>query len=86
MKKNDFETIFTSNYVMNIQGGIGNRAVSRKRAYSTEKKYYFGRRQTNTPFATHNYGPIKSKFEVRYYKHTYSSPEKGAHTRKKLEK
>ena len=29
---------------------------------------YFGPRRTNIPHATPNYGPLKSKFEVYYYR------------------
>ena len=42
----------------------------------------FGPRRTNIPHKTHKYGPGKSKFEVHYYRQTYSFPEKVAHIRK----
>ena len=42
---------------------------------------YYGPRQTNRPHATPNYGRGKSKFEVSYYRPTYSNPEKVSHKR-----
>ena len=81
-EKHDFETIFTSNYVMNIHDGIGKVFGSIERAYSMGANAYFGPRSTNRPHATSNYEPGKSKFEVDYYRHTYCSPLKLAHTRK----
>ena len=71
MWKNDFETISTSNYVMNIQYGIGNIFVSREIAYSMEVNAYFGPRQINIPETTPNYGHRKTMFEVDYYRQTY---------------
>ena len=47
---------------------------------------YFGPIRTNIPHTTQKYGPVKYKSEVDYYIHTYCSPEKVAHIRKKLEK
>ena len=54
MEKHEFETIFTSNDVMNIQDRIGKGFGSRERAYSMGVNTYFG---TNRPHATPNYGP-----------------------------
>ena len=61
---------------MNIQDGICNGYGSRERAYSMGVNDYFVPRRTNRPHATPNYGPVKSKFEVGYYRQTYFSPEK----------
>ena len=75
-KKHQFETIFTSNDVMNIQYGIGKVFGSRERSYYVGVNDYFGHRQTNIPHATLNYEPGKSGFEVDYYRHKYCSPGK----------
>ena len=40
---------------------------------------YFPPRLTNRPPETPNYGTIKYKFEVDYYRQKYCSPEKLAH-------
>ena len=37
---------------------------------------YFVPRLTDRLHETPNYGPVKSKFEVDYYRQTYCSPEK----------
>ena len=68
MGKNEFEIIFTSNYIMNIQDRIVKVFGSIERAYHMVVNYYFGPRRTNIPHATPNYGPLKSKFEVYYYR------------------
>ena len=44
---------------------------------------YFCPRQKNRPHSTPNYGPVKSKFEVDYYRQIYCSPERIDHIRKK---
>ena len=54
--KHDFETILTSNGVMNIQYGIGKGFGSRERAYYTGVNYCCGPRQTNIPHSEPNYG------------------------------
>ena len=56
-EKHDFETIFTSNYAMNIHDGIGKVFGSIERAYSMGANAYFGPRSTNRPHATSNYEP-----------------------------
>ena len=43
---------------------------------------YFYPIKTNIPHATPNYGPGKYILEVDYYRHTYFSAGKLAHTRK----
>ena len=43
---------------------------------------YFGSIWTNIPHATPNYVPVKSKFEVDYYRQTYCSPETLFHIKK----
>ena len=43
---------------------------------------YFGSIWTNIPHATPNYVPIKSDFEVDYYRQTYFPPEKVYNIRK----
>ena len=49
MEKHEFETIFTSNDVMNIQDRIGKGFGSRERAYSMGVNDYFGPIRTNIP-------------------------------------
>ena len=71
---------------MNIKYGIGKVFGSRERAYCMGVNAQFGPRQINRPCTTPNYGPVKSKFEVYYYRHTYCYPEKVAHIKKELEK
>ena len=61
---------------MNIQYGICKKFGSRERAYYTGVNYYFGPRQTNRPHETLNCGPVKSYFEVGYYKETYCYTKK----------
>ena len=80
----EFETIFTSNDFMNIQFGIDKGFGYRERAYHTGVNEYFGPRQKYRPHATPNFGPGKFNFEVDYYRQTYCSPIKLAHTRKKI--
>ena len=46
---------------------------------------YFGPIQKNRPHATPNYGPVKYKFEVHYYKQTYFFPLKIDFFRRKME-
>ena len=69
-EKNYFEKIFTYNYVMNIQDGIGKGFGSRERAYYMGVNIYSVPRQTNRPHETPNNGPGKSKSEVYYYRQT----------------
>ena len=76
MGKNGFETILTSNDVMNIQYGIGKRFRSRERAYYMGANDYFGPIRNNRPHATPNYNTGKYKFEVDYYRQIYCSPKK----------
>ena len=52
--KHEFETIFTHNYVINIQYGIGKVFGSREIAYYVGVNDYFGPRRTNIPHATPN--------------------------------
>ena len=56
-KRHDFEAIFTSNDIMNIQDGIGKRFRSIKRTYYIGINADFGPRRINRPHATPNYGP-----------------------------
>ena len=42
---------------------------------------YFGTRRTNMPHETPKYVPGKSKFEIDYYKHNFSSIKPGSNTR-----
>ena len=67
LEKHEFETIFTSKDVINIQYGIDKGFEYRERANSMGVNDYFGPRRTNIPHTTPNYGPEKSKFEVDYY-------------------
>ena len=57
MGNHEFETIFNSNDVMNIQYGIDKVLRSRERAYSMVVNDNFFPRQTNIPHAKPNYGP-----------------------------
>ena len=73
LKNIEFETIFTSNGVMNIQGGIGKGFGSRERSYSMGVIVYFSytkHRRHATPNNAHG----KSKFKVDYYRQIYFSP------------
>ena len=72
-KQNNFETIFTSNDVLNIQYEIGKGFGSRERAYYMGVNAYFDTRRANIPHATPNYEHGKSKCEVEYYKQRYCS-------------
>ena len=56
---------------MNIQDGIGKGFGSIEISYYMGVNSYFGPRRTNRPHATPNYGPVKSKSEVYYYRQTY---------------
>ena len=60
---------------MIIQDGIGKGFSSREIVHYMVVNFYFGPRRTNIPHATPKYGPVKSKFEVDYYRQTYCSPE-----------
>ena len=85
MGVHDFETILSSNYVMNIQDifrkGFGYKEI----LYYIGVNTYFGTRWKNGTHAKPNYGPVKYKFEVGYYRNRYCSQEKVAHIRKNLE-
>ena len=58
-KQHNFETVFTSDDVLNIKDAIGMGFGSRERALSMGVNYYFGPRRTNRPHATPNYIPGK---------------------------
>ena len=58
-KKNEFEAIFNSNYVVNIQDRVHKGFVSRERAYTMVVDAYFIPRRTNRPNATLTYEPVK---------------------------
>ena len=60
--KHEFETIFTCNYVINIQDGIGKGFGSREISYSMVVNAYFGSKKINRPHTTPKYGPGKSEF------------------------
>ena len=68
---------------MNIQYGIGKGLGHREISYSMGVNAYFGTRRADISHATPNYGPVRSKFEVDYYRQTYRSPEKVVHIRRK---
>ena len=53
-EKHNFESIFTSNDVMNIQDGIGEGFGDIERVYYIDVNNYFGPRRTNIPHATPN--------------------------------
>ena len=57
-RREKIETIFTSNYVLNIQYTIGNLFGSRERASSMGVNAYFDPKITNRPHATPNYVPF----------------------------
>ena len=57
-----FETIFTSDDVLNIQYAIGKLFGSRERELYMELNDYFGPRRTNRTHSTPNYVPEQSKF------------------------
>ena len=57
-KKNDFESIFTSNDVMNIQYGIREGFGDRERVYYIDVNNHFGPRRTNIKYAIPNYVPV----------------------------
>ena len=86
MENHDFETILTSNDVMNIQNRFCKDFGSREISYSMKVNDYFGPRLTDRLHATPNYGPETSNFEVDYYRPTYFSPETLYHIRKRLVK
>ena len=65
-KRNDFETIFTSNNVMKIQYTIGKGFGYQERAYYMGVNDYFSPIIKNIPHATPNHGPVKSRFEIDY--------------------
>ena len=56
MEKYNFETIFTSDNVMNIQYGIGKGFGYREISLYMEVNIYFPPRRTHIPHATPNYG------------------------------
>ena len=64
MKKNYFETIFTSNDDINIQDVIDKGFGFRERAYSMVVNAYFGPRGTHIPHATPKYAPGKLSFKL----------------------
>ena len=82
----EFETIFTSNDVMNIQYEIGKGFGCRERSYYMGLNASFCPIRKNIPHAPPNYGPERSKFEAYYYRQTGFSPEKVSHIRKKVER
>ena len=51
-------------------------------SYSVVVNDYIGAIKRNMPHETTNYGPGKYILEVDYYRHTYFSAGKLAHTRK----
>ena len=74
-KQHYFETIITSNDVINIQDAIGKGFGPRYRSYYMGFNANICIRRTNKPHAISNYGPIKSNFDVDFYRQTYCSPE-----------
>ena len=74
-KRHGFETIFTSNDVMNIKYTIGNVFGSIERACYMGVNAYFGPRRTNIPHSTLIYEPGKFKFKIYYYRQKYCFPE-----------
>ena len=58
-KRYDFETIYTSNDVMNIHYAVGKIFGSRERSYSMGVYSYFGPRTTHTLHTKHTYRPGK---------------------------
>ena len=85
-KLHDLETILTSNDVMNNQDYIGKVFGSIEKASYMVVNNYFVSRRTNIPYVTPNYVPVKSKFEIDYYRQTSCFTEKLAHKREtKLE-
>ena len=56
-KRNDFETILTSNDVLNIQDTPGKRFGSIEIPYYLGLNAYFGPRIPNRPYSTPNYWP-----------------------------
>ena len=57
--QHNFETIFTYNYVLNIQDAIRKIFGSREREFSMEVNAYFGPKWTNRLHATPSYGLVK---------------------------
>ena len=71
-KQHNFDTIFTSGYVLNIQYAIGKVIGYREIELSMEVNSYFVPTIKNRPHANPNYGPEQSKFEIEYYRQTFS--------------
>ena len=67
-KLHEFETIFTSNDVVNNQYSIGIIFGSREIAYYMGVYAYFVPRITNIPHAIPNYVTGKYIFEIYYYR------------------
>ena len=86
MVKNDFETIFNYNDIINILDVIGKGVLSREITYSIGVNDYFVPIGGNISHAKPNYGPVKSKYEIYYYRQTYCSTENLARIREKLKK
>ena len=70
-KQPNFETIFASEYVQNMQCSNGKGFRSIERALFIWINAYFVTTITNIPHATPNYGPGQSKFEIYYYRKTH---------------
>ena len=63
-KQHDFETIFTSKYVMNIKCAIGKGFQFRDKVYSMGVNVYFGMIRKNRPHITPNYTPGNLSFKL----------------------
>ena len=81
-KQHNFEIIFTSEDVLNIQYAIGKGFGYRERTFSMGVNYYFGPIRTNRPHASPNYETGQPKFEIDYYRQKYFSPENDSYMRK----
>ena len=75
-KQHNFETVFISYVVRNIQYAIEKSFGSRKISYSMGVNTCFGPRTTNRPHATPNYVHGEEKIGIKYYRPTYSPPGK----------
>ena len=63
-KQHNFETLFNSNDIMNIQYKIENRFLSKEWVYSMGLNTYFGPRWKYIPHATPEYGPGKYSLKL----------------------